>query len=151
MISGGNADNIEEATLNDMWDSVDREDIDKSLDDIFQKIEAVELQVQKLKTRIDNVVSENPGKFCSVTQLSMIGPSSGFNNSDHNLASLAGNENIFPVSFAHASSRLKSELYVEDVLMPGNTSSTREGITPFIKTTNRPQVEVLQENVSFFV
>ncbi|MED6195972.1 hypothetical protein PIB30_042850 [Stylosanthes scabra] len=141
----GNDDNMEESIFNDMWHSIDRENIDKSLDDLFQKIAAVELQVQKLKTRIDNVVSENPGKFCSVTQLSMVGPSDGLKNSDRKVASFAGSENTFPVGVVHGSSQIKSELHVEDVLMPGNTSS-REGITPFIETTNQPHVEGLQEN-----
>ncbi|KAL1360727.1 hypothetical protein HN51_006115 [Arachis hypogaea] len=141
----GNDDNIEESIFSDMWYSIDREDIDKSLDDIFQKIATVELQVQKLRTRIDNVVSENPGKFCSVTQLSMVGPSDGLKSLDRKVASFAGSENIFPVGVVHGSSQIKSELHVEDVLMPGNTS-TREGITPFIETTNQPHVEGLQES-----
>ncbi|XP_027352032.1 uncharacterized protein LOC113862925 isoform X3 [Abrus precatorius] len=142
----GNADNIEELKFNSIWSSVEHEDNDKAVNDIIQKIEDLQSQVQKLKARIDNVVSENPGKFCSVTQLSMIGPSDGFNHSGHNSASFAGNENTLPVSFVHPSSQNTSELNTEDLLLTENTLSTREGIAPFIETTNRPHLEVLQEN-----
>ncbi|XP_061375913.1 uncharacterized protein LOC133318003 isoform X2 [Gastrolobium bilobum] len=141
MKSGDNADNLDEFQFKALWSSVDHED-NKSLDDIIETIEAVMSQVQKLKTRVDNVVSENPGKFCSVTQLSMIRPSNGFNHFGHNSATFAGNGNTMPVSFVHASSQLKSEPYMEDVLTTENTLSTREGITPFIETTNRPLREV---------
>lgn len=152
MTTGGSADYKEDFQLNDAWQStVDREDNDKSLDDIIQKIEAAESQVQKLKNRIEKVVSENAGKFRSVTQLCTVGASDGFNHSDHNPASVSGNENTFPVNFLHAPSQLKSELYSEDLLMPGNTLPTHEGITPLIETINRPQHEAPWENVSFFV
>ncbi|KAG5095872.1 hypothetical protein JHK84_051460 [Glycine max] len=93
----GNAEiNIEELKFNDKLPSVDLEDNDKAIKDIIQRIEELQSQVGKLKTRIDNVVSENPGKFCSVTQLSMIGSSDGFNHSRHNSASFVGNDNTFP-------------------------------------------------------
>ncbi|KAH1156123.1 hypothetical protein AAZX31_18G233100 [Glycine max] len=114
----GNAEiNIEELKFNDKLPSVDLEDNDKAIKDIIQRIEELQSQVGKLKTRIDNVVSENPGKFCSVTQLSMIGSSDGFNHSRHNSASFVGNDNTFP-----------------------------DRITSFIETTIKPQLEFLQEN-----
>ncbi|KAJ1439512.1 hypothetical protein SESBI_02452 [Sesbania bispinosa] len=91
---GGNNDTNEEFELNDLWSSVDYEDNDKSLDDFIQKIEAIQSQVQKLKTRYDKP------------------------------ASFAGNENTFPVSFGHTSSQLQSEFQMGDLLMPGNTSSS---------------------------
>ncbi|KAE9592185.1 hypothetical protein Lalb_Chr19g0126551 [Lupinus albus] len=118
----GNADNNEDLELGIAGFTVDREDNNKLLDDIIQKIEAIQSHVQKLKTQIDKVVSENPGKFRSVTQSSNIGPIGGFNHSDLNSASFA------------------------DLLMPGNTFPSHEGITPLIETINRPQLEVPSEN-----
>ncbi|KAF1887144.1 hypothetical protein Lal_00040741 [Lupinus albus] len=57
---GGNDENIhQEFKLSDIRSSVDYEINDKSLDDIIQKIEVVQSQVHKLKTRIGNVVCEN--------------------------------------------------------------------------------------------
>ncbi|KAG4925762.1 hypothetical protein JHK87_051302 [Glycine soja] len=143
----GNAEiNIEELKFNDKLPSVDLEDNDKAIKDIIQRIEELQSQVGKLKTRIDNVVSENPGKFCSVTQLSMIGSSDGFNHSRHNSASFVGNDNTFPVSFVHASSQLKSELNTEDLLLTENPLPSQDRITSFIETTIKPQLEFLQEN-----
>lgn len=151
LISGGNAEiNIEELKFNDKLPSVDLEDNDKAIKDIIQRIEELQSQVGKLKTRIDNVVSENPGKFCSVTQLSMIGSSDGFNHSRHNSASFVGNDNTFPVSFVHASSQLKSELNTEDLLLTENPLPSQDRITSFIETTIKPQLEFLQENVRVF-
>ncbi|KAK7295303.1 hypothetical protein RJT34_18209 [Clitoria ternatea] len=142
----GNVDTIEEFKFNDVWSSVDHVYDDKSIIDIIQRIEELQSQVEKLKTRIDNVVSDNPRKFCSVTQLSMVEPSDGFNHSGHN-STFAGNDNIFPVSFIRASSQHKCELNTEDLLLTENTLSTPEGMTPFIETTSRPLLEVPQKNI----
>ncbi|XP_019461076.1 PREDICTED: uncharacterized protein LOC109360557 isoform X1 [Lupinus angustifolius] len=117
-----NAGNNEDLGLNVGGFSADHEDNGKFLDEIVRKIEAIESHVQKLKTQIDKVVSENPGKFRSATQSSNIGPIGGFNHSDLNSASFA------------------------DLLMPGNTLPTHEGITPLIETIIRPQLEVPSEN-----
>lgn len=107
-----------------MWSSVDQhEDNDNSMIEIIEKAEELLLQVENLKARIDNVIKENPGKFCSVTQLSIIGPSDGFNHSVHN-----------------------SELLFTD-----DTLSTCVGIARFIETTNRTHLEVPGENVSFII
>ncbi|XP_019461078.1 PREDICTED: uncharacterized protein LOC109360557 isoform X3 [Lupinus angustifolius] len=103
-----NAGNNEDLGLNVGGFSADHEDNGKFLDEIVRKIEAIESHVQKLKTQIDKVVSENPGKFRSATQSSNIGPI--------------------------------------DLLMPGNTLPTHEGITPLIETIIRPQLEVPSEN-----
>ncbi|KAL2330055.1 hypothetical protein Fmac_017636 [Flemingia macrophylla] len=140
----GNADNnIEELKFNDELPSVDLEDNDKAINDIIERIEELQSQVKILKTRIGNVISENPGKFCSVTQLSMMGPSDGFNHSGHNYASFVGDDNKFPDSFAQASLQHKSKFKTEDLLLTENPSSVREVITPFI---NRPQLVFQQES-----
>ncbi|XP_061347797.1 uncharacterized protein LOC133293277 isoform X2 [Gastrolobium bilobum] len=68
---GDNKDINEEFKWNFTSSSVDYENDNKSFDYILKKIEAAKSQLNKLKTRLDNVVSENPGNFCSVTQLNM--------------------------------------------------------------------------------
>ncbi|XP_029130564.1 uncharacterized protein LOC109815160 isoform X1 [Cajanus cajan] len=90
-------DSNEELKLNDEWSSIEYEHIDKSLDDIIQKIEAVQSQVQKLKTRTDTV--------------------------------------------------LQSEFHLGDLLMPGNASASREGIIPFVETTNSPELNDQWEDI----
>ncbi|KAE9600777.1 hypothetical protein Lalb_Chr13g0290551 [Lupinus albus] len=59
----GNHDNIQDFKLSDMWASIDFDTNDKSLDDIIQKIEAVQSQVHELKTRIDKVVEYHTGEL----------------------------------------------------------------------------------------
>ncbi|ESW11624.1 hypothetical protein PHAVU_008G045900 [Phaseolus vulgaris] len=138
----------EEAKFNDTLSSADLEDNDKTIIDIIKCIEELQSRVGKLKTRIDNVFRENPGKFCSVTQLGMIGPSDGLNHSGRNSSSLFGNDNTFPVRFFRASSQYKSELNTDDLLLTQDTLPTRAMATPFIETTNMPQLEFLQENTN---
>jgi len=130
-----------------MWSSVDHhKDNDKSFVDMIENVDALLSQVENLKTRIDIVKYENPGKFCSATQSNIVGPSNGLNRSVYNSASFAGEEIPVPGSFAG-----KPELYTEDQLMTDNALSTREGITPSIESANRTQFEVQGENVSFII
>jgi len=148
-LSGVNADFTEEVKFNDTLSSADLEDNDKTVIDIIKRIEELQSHVGKLKTRIDNVVRENPERFCSVTQLGMIGPSDGLNHLGHNGGSLVGNDNTFPVRCVRASSQYKSELNTEDLFLTQNTLPTLAMETPFIETSNMPHLEFLQENVSF--
>jgi hypothetical protein len=65
-----------------MRSSVDHHsDADKSVIDTIENIEDLLSKVEKLKSQIDTVMNENPGKFCSVTQLSKVRPSNGSNHS----------------------------------------------------------------------
>ncbi|KAK7350432.1 hypothetical protein VNO77_09068 [Canavalia gladiata] len=139
-IAGADNDNYndEDFTLNDVWSSGDYDNIDKSLDGIIQKIEAIESQVQLLKTRTNTVISKYPRKFCSVTQLSMHGPSDVFN---HKSTSFAGNGDKHPFSFPHFSSQLQSEFNMGHLFMPGNASASREGIIPCIENIDRPELD----------
>ncbi|KAJ9177329.1 hypothetical protein P3X46_012562 [Hevea brasiliensis] len=60
----------DEFGLQDGWASLESKGIDNIRENILWKIEMLQLQVHKLKARIEKVVSENPGKFCSVNRLS---------------------------------------------------------------------------------
>ncbi|KAG4393553.1 hypothetical protein AAZX31_03G099000 [Glycine max] len=55
---GGVNDSNQEFKLNDEWSSEEYGNVDKSLDDIIQKIEAIQSEVQQLKTRTDKLESE---------------------------------------------------------------------------------------------
>lgn len=150
MISGSVNDSNKEFNLNDEWSSGEYENIDKSLDDIIQKIEAIQSRVQQLKTRTEMVICENRGKSCSVTQLSMHEPSDGFNHFDEKSSSFAGNRNTIPFSFPHSSTHLQSDFHTEDLLMHGNAPASREGIIPCIETGSGPGLYVhVQVSSSF--
>ena len=146
MISGGVNDRDKEFKLNNEWSFGEYGNVDKSLNDIIQKIEAIQTQVQQLKTRIDMVISESGGKFCSIIQLSIHGPSDGFNHFDSTFTS---NGNKLPFSFPHFSSQLQSEFHMGDLLMPGNASASREVMIPCIVTTDGPELDDPLKDVSF--
>lgn len=100
--------------MNDTRSSVDhRKDTDKSFLELIEKIEELSSQVENLKTRINTVITENPGKFSSITQSNTIGPS-----------------------------RNNSELCEEDQPWMDNPLSTGEGITPSIEAAITTQFEV---------
>jgi len=146
LISGGVNDRDKEFKLNNEWSFGEYGNVDKSLNDIIQKIEAIQSQVQQLKTRIDMVISESGGKFCSIIQLSIHGPSDGFNHFDSTFTS---NGNKLPFSFPHFSSQLQSEFHMGDLLMPGNASASREVMIPCIETTDGPELDDPLKDVSF--
>ncbi|XP_014633411.1 uncharacterized protein [Glycine max] len=143
---GGVNDRDKEFKLNNEWSFGEYGNVDKSLNDIIQKIEAIQSQVQQLKTRIDMVISESGGKFCSIIQLSIHGPSDGFNHFDSTFTS---NGNKLPFSFPHFSSQLQSEFHMGDLLMPGNASASREVMIPCIETTDGPELDDPLKDVSF--
>ncbi|KAJ7961896.1 Elongation factor 4 [Quillaja saponaria] len=71
--------------INDMWpSSLGLRDNDNLLEEVIQKLEEVHSHVQKLKTRMDKVVSENPKKFSSV--INCLLPCDGLTRSDQDLA-----------------------------------------------------------------
>ncbi|KAK7286990.1 hypothetical protein RJT34_22383 [Clitoria ternatea] len=137
---GGDNGNDEELRLKDVWPYVHYEYIDKSLDDIIQKIEAIQSQVQQLKNRADRVISENPRKFCSVTQLGFDVPSDEFNHSDLKLTSFAGNGNTNSFCFPHSSSHPQSEFHKGDLVMPGSASASHE-LIPYMEATDQLETD----------
>ncbi|KAK4840572.1 hypothetical protein QYF36_012667 [Acer negundo] len=84
---GGNLDN-KTINRNDNFEFEDRltslelREGDNSLEQILRKIEAAQSKVHKLKTRIDMVTSENPGKFTSINNLSLLVPCDALTDSD---------------------------------------------------------------------
>lgn len=89
---GGDVENLVEFKSSvDLWYSQDYYDNDKSWNDIIEKIIEIQSRVQNLKNKYEKVISENPGKFSSVNQLSILGPSDGRNHSDLKPDYFAGN------------------------------------------------------------
>ncbi|KAI9125916.1 hypothetical protein K1719_003334 [Acacia pycnantha] len=138
-VATGNVVNAEEFRRNDIFSSLESKDSDKSLEDIILKIEAVHEQVHRLKTRVDTIVSENPGKFTSVNKLSMHEPSDRLNHFERHPTSPASDrsKNAFPVR------SIKTEFNMDDLLMPGNEVSSCVEMSPLIEITSKPQHEVL--------
>ncbi|KAG2722706.1 hypothetical protein I3760_02G139200 [Carya illinoinensis] len=119
----GNLDKIangsNEFGLNDGWSSLEFGNGDNSLEQILSKIEVAHSQVRKLKTQIDKVLSENPGKFCSINKLSFPVPSEALTISDQSPASPPDNGHRLPAK-SRFTSRHISEGSMGDVPMSEN-------------------------------
>ncbi|KAK3221530.1 hypothetical protein Dsin_008555 [Dipteronia sinensis] len=152
---GGNLDN---KTINhndnfefeDRWTSLElREGGDNSLEQILWKIEVAQSEVHKLKTRIDMVVSENPGKFTSVNNLSLLVPCDALTDSDR-ATSPPKNVNGMSDRSLSISSQHISECDMRDLFMPESAVSRQREATLFpdmIESIGLPQVGVSYENI----
>ncbi|XP_021908007.1 uncharacterized protein LOC110822254 isoform X2 [Carica papaya] len=105
-------------------------DCDSYLDQILWKIEMAQSETRKLKSRVDKVLSEYPGKFSSVNKLSWFAPCDALTSSDQNPASPPKNGDRMPVTSLYTSSQHVSEGNVGDILMPESAVSSHGEVTP---------------------
>lgn len=108
---------------------------------ILRQIEVLKSQVNKLKARVDKVVSENPVKFSSVNALIVLTPADALTSSDCNLASVVKMGDSMPSKFPRNASKMGD-------LMPENAvSSHGEARSDMIGSTGLPHVEASCGNV----
>ena len=119
-----------EFEINYGWPSLEFGDGDNSFEQILRKIEVTHLQVHKLKTQIDKVISENPGKFSSMNQLSLLVPCDVLTSSDQNPVSPPENGHSWPSRSLCAASQHVSECNMGDVLMPESAVLSHGEVTP---------------------
>ncbi|XP_031397563.1 uncharacterized protein LOC116208327 isoform X2 [Punica granatum] len=130
-------------------DSLHRRDGDTSMEQILAKIVIAQSQIQQLKTRIEKVISENPGKFSSVNRLSSVIPGSAGTASDEDPASPPANGQFSPVKSLYAASQLVSEHDVGDLLLPNHAVVDHGGMTSLpdvVESTNQTEDGVLIDN-----
>ncbi|KAK3222916.1 hypothetical protein Dsin_009941 [Dipteronia sinensis] len=138
-------DNFE---FEDRWTSLESREGDNSLEQILWKIEVAQSEVHKLKTRINKVVSENPGKFTSVNRLSLLVPCDALTGSDR--ATSPKNVNGMLDRSQYISSQHISECNMRNLFMPESTVSSHREVNPFadmIESIGLPQVGVSCENI----
>ncbi|KAL5755035.1 hypothetical protein ACOSP7_023255 [Xanthoceras sorbifolium] len=131
------------------WTSLDLREGGDSLEQMLWKIEVAQSEVRKLKTRIDKVVSENPGKFTSVNRLSLLVPCDALTDSDR-AASPPNNVNGMPDRSLYISSQHISKCNMRDLFMPESAVSSQREVTTFpdmIESIGLPQVGVSCENI----
>lgn len=156
VISAGNKTihGIDVLDSNNEWQSLIFRNCDNSLEQMLWKIDMLQSQVCKLKARVDKVVSENPGKFCSVNKLSALVPCNALNGSDENAAYPTKNGNgILDRSHCLSSQHISDDSNMGDLFVPESTVSTHGEVTPrpdLIDTTVQPFVGVSRVNVSFY-
>ncbi|KAI3449058.1 hypothetical protein Pfo_005723 [Paulownia fortunei] len=99
---------------------------DNFLEHIFRKIEFLQSQVGKLKSRVDMVTSENGGKFSSADNLSVPIPYNDLIGSPINTAAPPNNGDRMPVG-TYFASQLISEYNMGDVLLVPESAVTSHG------------------------
>lgn len=140
----------DEFGLQEGWESLESKGVDNIREDTLWKIEVLQLQVHKLKARIEKVVSENPGKFSSLNRLSAPASCDALTCSDQNPASSLENGERMPARSQYTLSQHMSDNNVD--LMPETAVSSHGEVTPLpdmIESTSQAQVGVSSENVRF--
>ncbi|KAF5752856.1 hypothetical protein HS088_TW01G00774 [Tripterygium wilfordii] len=114
----------DEFGFHDRWSSLEFREDDNTLEPVLKKVEMMKSQVRNLKSRIDKVLNENPGKFCSINDLSLLAPVDASTSSD--LAVSPKNGNKKAVEALNTFSEHVSNCDVEDLLPEGAVSSHGE-------------------------
>lgn len=128
-------------------DSLHLRDADTSMEQMLAKIVMVQSQIHQLKTRIEKVISENPGKFSSVNRLSLAAPGSEGNISDEEPASPAANGQLSSIKSLYAASSLALDGDDSDLLLPNQPISEHLGITALpdvVESTKKVRIFLLK-------
>lgn len=97
---------------------------------ILKKIDLVQSEVRKLKTRVDRVVNESPRKFSSINILSSLVPCDALTGSKNRGSPPESGDRI-PVRSQYTSSQHLSEGNMRDIFMPGSAVSSHGEVIPF--------------------
>lgn len=141
----------DEFEINYGWSSLEFGNGDNSFEEILRKIDVAHSQVHKLKAQIDKVISENPGKFSSINQLSLLVPDDALTSSDQDPASPFENGHSLLSRSLFTASQHMSECNMGDIPLPECAFLSHGELTPFpniIDSMDQPQVGVLCANVS---
>ncbi|KAF5736199.1 hypothetical protein HS088_TW14G00335 [Tripterygium wilfordii] len=136
----------DEFGFHDRGSSLEFREDDNTLEPILKKVEMMQSQVHNLKSRIDKVLSENPGKFCSINDLSLLASVDASTSSG--LAASRKNGNKKDVKALNTFSEHMSNCDVGDLMPEAVVSSHRE-VNPFpdmIERMGQPQTGVLCEH-----
>ncbi|KAM3685504.1 hypothetical protein ACJW31_11G122800 [Castanea mollissima] len=149
----GNLDKVtignNEFEINYGWSSLEFGNGDNSFEEILRKIEVAHSQVRKLKAQIDKVIGENPGKFSSINQLSLVVPDDALTSSDQNPASPFENGHSLLSRSLFTASQHMSECDMGDTPVPEFAFLSDEELIPLpniIDSMDQPQVGVLCAN-----
>jgi hypothetical protein len=112
---------------------------------ILRQIEVLKSQVHKLKSRADKVASENPVKFSSVNNLSLLAPSNALTSSEQNPASVPKiGDRLLHTQTQHMSGCNMGDLMPETAISSHGEATSRSDM---IENTGQPQGGVSCGNV----
>ncbi|OMP01880.1 hypothetical protein COLO4_11516 [Corchorus olitorius] len=116
--------------LNDGLSCLEFIDGDSWSGEILKKIDLVQSQVHKLRTRVDKVVHEGPRKFSSINLLSSLVPYDALTGSRNRPSPPESGERI-PIRSQYTSSQHLSECNMGDLLTPRSAVSSHGEVAPF--------------------
>ncbi|XWS45195.1 hypothetical protein CRYUN_Cryun15aG0115400 [Craigia yunnanensis] len=140
--------NNDDFGFNDGLSSLEFRDGDTWSEQILKRIDLVQSQVRKLKTRVDKVVNESPRKFSSIKMLNSLVPCNALTSS-RNRASPPESGDRIPVRSQYTSSQHLSEGNMRDHFITGNAVSRHGGVMPFpdmIEGTSQHLAGISYEN-----
>ena len=112
---------------------------------ILRQIEVLKSHVHKLKSRADKVASENPVKFSSVNNLSLLAPSNALTSSEQNPASVPKiGDRLLHTQTQHMSGCNMGDLMPETAISSHGEATSRSDM---IENTGQPQGGVSCGNV----
>ncbi|KAG6774060.1 hypothetical protein POTOM_021409 [Populus tomentosa] len=127
----------------DGWTSIQSRD--SISEHILRQIEVLKSQVHKLKSRADKVASENPVKFSSVNNLSLLAPSNALTSSEQNPASVPKiGDRLLHTQTQHMSGCNMGFLMPETAISSHGEATSRSDM---IENTGQPQGGVSCGNV----
>lgn len=132
----------DEFGINDESLALQFRDADDSLERILWKIDAMQSQVQQLRTRVDKVVSEIPKKFSSINMMSLLVPCDALASS-HDPVSLPYIGDGLPIQYI-------TDCDMGDLIMPDSAVLTHEEVAPLLNmngSRDQPKVGAPNENV----
>ncbi|EOY10225.1 Uncharacterized protein TCM_025581 isoform 1 [Theobroma cacao] len=128
------------------WPFFKSRDGDTWSEQILRNIEVLRSRIQKLKTRMDKLMTESPQKFSSINMLSSVVPCDVLNNSRNHLSPEKGDGN----SSQCTTSQHESECDMRDNFMPGSAVSSHGVVAhlpDMIRSMSRRLLEISCENI----
>lgn len=154
MTLAGQFNGNDESEHNDEWYLLGSRDGDNSVEEMFRKIEILQSQTRNLKSRLNKVMGENPGKFSLVDDLDLLVSSNGLTSSTRSLGSTPNNTDRMPVGSSDIASQLILQYNRDNMAMPESAVSSHGVVSHLpdkIERTNPSFLVGTCRNVSFYL
>lgn len=154
MTFAGQFNGNDESEHNDEWLWLGSGDGDNSVEEMFRKIEILQSQTRNLKSRLNKVKGENPGKFSLVDDLDLPVSSNGLTSSALSLGSTPNNTDRMPVGSSDIASQLILQYNRDNKVKPESAVSSHGVVSHLpdkIKRTNPSFLVGTCQNVSLYL
>ncbi|CAM8901777.1 unnamed protein product [Rhodiola kirilowii] len=125
-------------------------DEDTFREQILAKIDSMQSHVHDLTTRVDKVISENPGKFSSLNKLSLLAPCESGASTAQDPTSPSSDKDKVLVTSPSMATQPASEFHVEEFSMSTTPVTADQVVDPpsnTVENAYQPVVAVKSDNV----